>query len=410
MTRFPTDTVTSGGQSPNSHKPRSQGSAIRDRITICLLYLILLTNVFQYSFWGIQETYYGILRNVTIGLVGVLFLVNVRPTQIRQTLASENFLSFWLFCVLFAGVGLLVSCAVGATLSFGSFRDVAIVLGIVVIGYNIRIDSNALERIIVLYILLGTLSALSYVLVFGFGIHEQYLVDYKNQLAPLFSVLALLAVSHAISSSRFKILMALCTLLLIAVIGILRARTALIAAPFCIMLYIFLSQKISRKVKLLVIGLVIAFIVSNMDLISEIFISGKQGTDLNSISSGRVSRISDGIEFLAKDNNLLTGSLWGDQYDKGIVHMFLLNLWTEYGIILSFPIALFYFVFLWRVISHSFKRGNGFDDRDRIIPLMILLLFIISFNEYSYPFSPVSSVFLSYLLYGVNLRKRSSIC
>lgn len=410
MTRFPIDTVTRGGLSPTSHKPRSQGSTIRDRITIGLLYLILLTNVFQYSFWGMQETYYGILRNITIGLVIVLFLVSVRPTQIRQTLASEKFLSFWLFCALFAGVGLLVSYAVGAKLSFGSFRDVVIVLGIVVIGYNIRIDGNILERFIVLYILLGTLSALSYVLVFGFGIHEQYLVDYKNQLAPLFSVLALLAVSHTINSSRYKILMSLCALLLIVVIGILRARTVLIAASSCVMLYLFLSQKISTKVKLLVTGFVIAFIVSNMDLILEIFISGKQGTDLNSISSGRVSRISDGLEFLSKDNNLLTGSLWGEQYDKGIVHVFLLNLWIEYGIILSFPIALFYFVFLGRVISQSFKRGDGFGGRDRVMPIIILLLFIVSFNEYSYPFSPVSSVFLSYLLYGVDLRKRSSIC
>ena len=261
-----------------------------------------------------------------------------------------------------------------------------------------------------LYILLGTLSALSYVLVFGFGIHEQYLVDYKNQLAPLFSVLVLLAVSHTINSSRYKILMSLCALLLIVVIGILRARTVLIAASSCVMLYLFLSQKISTKVKLLVTGFVIAFIVSNMDLILEIFISGKQGTDLNSISSGRVSRISDGLEFLSKDNNLLTGSLWGEQYDKGIVHVFLLNLWIEYGIILSFPIALFYFVFLGRVISQSFKRGDGFGGRDRVMPIIILLLFIVSFNEYSYPFSPVSSVFLSYLLYGVDLRKRSSIC
>lgn len=409
MTRFPIDTVTRGGLSPTSHKPRFQGSTVRDHFSNSILYLILSANVLQYSFWGMQNPVYGILRDIIIGLVVILFLVTVRSLEIQRALTKVKLLRVWLFCALFFGIGTLTAYAFGATLTFGTLRDVAITLGILLIGYHKQIDSMFFDRFMMLYVVLGAVSAYSYVAVFGFKIHDQYIVDYKNQIAPLFAILVLLAVSQSIYIKRGKLLMILSALLLITIIGILRARTALVALLFCIMLYLFNSRKISNWIKVLVTCVVVAFIASNTELISEIFIAGKQETDLDAISSGRVSRISDGLDFLSRGNNLLVGSLWGEQYDGGIVHLFLMNLWIEYGGILSLPIILLYVIFLSEVVVRCLKRKERLENRYDVIPFLMLFLLIVSFNEYSYPFSPISSLFLAYLLFGAYLRQLQSL-
>ncbi len=409
MTHFQIDTVSDKELPSALHKLGPQGSIIRDRISNSILYLILSANVLQYSFWGMQNPAYGILRDIIIGLVVILFLVTVRPLETQQALIKVKLLRLWLYCVLLFGIGTLTAYAFGATLSFGTLRDVAITLGILLIGYHKQIDSTFFARFTMLYIVLGAVSAYSYVAVFGFEIHDQYIVDYKNQIAPLFAILALLAVSHSIYIKRGKLLMILSALLLITIIGILRARTALVALLFCVMLYLFSSRKISIWIKVLVTCVVVAFIASNTELISEIFIAGKQGTDLNTISSGRVSRISDGLDFLSRGNNLLVGSLWGEQYDGGIVHLFLINLWIEYGGILSLPIILLYVVFLGKVVARCLKRKERLENRYDVVPFLMLFLLIVSFNEYSYPFSPISSLFLAYLLYGAYLRQLQSL-
>ena len=404
MTRFPIDTVTRGGLSPTSDKPRFQGSTVRDHISNSILYLILSANVLQYSFWGMQNPVYGILRDIIIGLVVILFLVTVRYQEIQQALTKVKLLRVWLFSALLFGIGTLTAYALGATLTFGTLRDVSIIFGILLIGYNKKIDTKFFTKFTMLYIVLGTLSAYSYVAVFGFEIYDQYIVDYKNQVAPLFAILSLLAVSHVIYTRKCRLLMILSMLLLIAVIAILRARAALVALLFCIMLYIFRSQRISIWVKFLVALFVVVFTVVNIGLISEIFMAGKQSTDIDTISSGRVSRVSDGLDFLSSDNNLLVGSLWGERYEGGVVHLFLMNLWIEYGGILSLPIVLLYFIFWGKIVKQCLMSEENAGGVYGITPYLVLLLLIISLNEYSYPFSPISSLFVAYLLFGAFLR------
>lgn len=399
---------TTGNQAQYSPRLGRQHSGQLNTASKIVLYLILATNALQFSYWGMQEDTYGKLRIITIGLVVVLFLFTVKLTQLQQAFKRIGLLRLWLYCVLLFGIGAVGVYAAGAELTFRSLRDVAITLSIVLIGYHQDINTKFFARYVPIYIILGTVSSLSYGLTFGFEISSQYLIQTKNQIAPLFSILALLAIFHAVSFRKTRLLMIVCASMLIIAIGILRARTSLIALAFCLVLYLFQSGKLPLWSKVIIGILIVAFASINIDLISSIFLAGKEATDINSVSSGRVSRIFDGLNFLSRDNNFMTGSLWGEKYAGEIVHVFLMNLWINYGI-LSLPIVVLYFALLGVTIKHLIQRRRRREQSFEIAPLLILFLFIVSTNEYSYPFSPISSLFLAYLIYGAYLKNRSSL-
>lgn len=371
-----------------------------------ILYLILIVNTLQFSYWGMQEAVYGTLRDVTIGLIIALFVVSVNPTSLKQALEKSELLRGWLICLLFFAVGSFMAYAFDAHLSFGTAKDIFITLGITLIGYHKNIESRFFIGFVAIYIVLGTISSYTYIAIFGTEIQEQYIVSYKNQLAPLFSVLVLLAVSFSIHHKRLRLLMILCALLLIVVVAVLRGRTALMALFFCIIPYFWGSKKMPFWSKILVTIISLAFFFANSDAVYNIFFVGRDVADLDSVSSGRIYRIYEGLNFLSRDNNLIVGSLWGEQYGDETVHMFLLNLWINYGGILSIPIIVFYFALLGKVVQQCSRKKSKEEKWFEVIPFLILFLFIVSTNEYSYPFSPISSLLLSYLLYGAYLRQK----
>lgn len=383
-----------------------QKSRLCNIVSNTILYLILIVNTLQFSYWGMQEAVYGTLRDVTIGLIIALFVVSVNPTSLKQALEKSKLLRGWLICLLLFAVGSLIVYAFGANLSFGTAKDVAITLGITLIGYHKNIESRFFIGFVAIYIVLGTVSSYTYIAVFGTEIQEQYIVSYKNQLAPLFSVLVLLAISFAMHFKKSRLLMILCALLLIVVVAVLRGRTALMALFFCIALYLFDSKKLPFWSKILISIICLAFLFANSDAVYKIFFVGRDVADMDSVSSGRISRIYEGLSFLSRDNNLIVGSLWGEQYGDETVHVFLLNLWINYGGILSIPIILLYFALLGKIVQQCFRRKWKEEKWFEVTPFLILFLFIVSTNEYSYPFSPISSLLLSYLLYGAYLRQK----
>ena len=168
-----------------------QKSRLCNIVSNTILYLILIVNTLQFSYWGMQEAVYGTLRDVTIGLIIALFVVSVNPTSLKQALEKSKLLRGWLICLLLFAVGSLIVYAFGANLSFGTAKDVVITLGTTLIGYHKNIESRFFIGFVAIYIVLGTISSYTYIAIFGTEVQEQYIVSYKNQLAPLFSVLVL---------------------------------------------------------------------------------------------------------------------------------------------------------------------------------------------------------------------------
>ena len=125
------------------------------------------------------------------------------------------------------------------------------------------------------------------------------------------------------------------------------------------------------------------------------FILGRE----DDITTGRVARIVPVLHFLS--TNLWLGNL-NSNIGLGIVHIFCLFKIYQYGIIFSMPILILYFyfpIFDYKCIS----RINNYPYE--LIGLFALIIpYIISTQEYTFPFGPGTATVFNYILFGYSLQ------
>lgn len=368
-----------------------------------LLYLLLLVNTFQYSFWGCQEPLYGKLRIITIILLVLLFASCLFSRKsLLKNIICIPVIKIFFWCLIFFTLPSVILLSLGASISFSSHRDIFITLIIIVIGSNIEFTAKSYKNFLSVYILAGAICASSFISFLGFKIPEYYFIGlYKNQLTPFFSILSIITFNFLLKDKK-KLLYILLLGVYLSVIAILRGRAALLSLTITFILYIWISPKISIYLKLLLIAIPAIYFAFNPKIIYEIFVAGKDIADINSVSSGRIERIHDGLMFL--NDNLLKGSLWYPQYNGDIVHVYILKRIIDFGLLLATPIIILYFYIFISGTKDAVSQHS--TDNLRHAPLAIFFLFLVSLNEYSYPFSPVSSTMLAYLTYGVFLRTK----
>jgi len=125
-------------------------------------------------------------------------------------------------------------------------------------------------------------------------------------------------------------------------------------------------------------------------------------TDIDSISTNRMTRNLIGIDFLLKYP--LTGQLGHTFYGRKIHNYVLISL-VSYGALLSSLILIIYFKYVLKIIRAI--RKNTFQYYE-VGPLVMIILLIISLFEYTYPYAPGSAVFFPFFLLGQYLKKRNS--
>ena len=159
------------------------------------------------------------------------------------------------------------------------------------------------------------------------------------------------------------------------------------------------------KNKLFLFACIATILIAFSSEIYRVFVANKDISDINNISSGRIGRILDGLAFLK--NHPLSGSLWQEKYLGEIIHVYILKRIVDYGLLLSIPIIILYiytwFIALKNIVTHRKDFVNS------LVPLTLFFLLLVSLNEYSYPFSPLSSVFIVYLMFGQYLKNNSSL-
>ena len=373
-------------------------------VQLVILYLILIVNCLQQSVFALDPHVYEILRSMTIGAF-VCLVLTVPFRCIIRSLCEVKWIRFVTVSLLVFVMFSLLLLFFGADFSFSTHRDLLITLLLLLCGYNLKVSQEDVDVYVGVYVVGGTLAALSFLVESGFSVPEHYLTGaYKNQIGVLYGILFLFCIA-LIATRRRIILFFICSIVFLWGILVLRARTSLLVGVFLMLVFIVLLPEVSRKTKFLVALLVVGAFFCFADVLFNVFFAGKDVDDIDSISSSRVSRISDGIDFLR--NDFFDGSLWEDKYPGKRVHVFVLDLLVRFGFVLALPVLVVY-IYLFRVGRvHAFRMSIARSVLG-VVPFCVLFLLITGLNEFSLPFSPASVTCLVYLALGLYLRALNS--
>lgn len=376
------------------------GRDVVGTVQLAILYLALIVNCFQHSVFAVDPHVYEVLHNLIVGLFICLVATVPFPCMVRSFLEAK--------CICFIAISLLVFVVLSllllifsADISFSTHRDLLITLLSLLCGYNLKVSQEDVDVYVGAYVVGGTLAVLSFLIEYGFSVPESYLTGvYKNQIGVLYGVLLLFCVS-LIFKRRRTILFFICLIVLLWGLLVLRARTSLLIAVVLMLFFTVLLPGVSRKKKFCIVLLFAGATFCFRDAWFTAFFSGKDLNDIDSISSNRISRVSESIDFLKC--NFLDGSLWEDKYPGKRVHVFVLDKLVRYGFILSLPVLLLY-LYLWGFsIVHAFRMSIARSVLG-VVPFCLLFLLGTGLNEPSLPFSPASVTCLAYLALGLYLK------
>jgi len=371
---------------------------------LLLIYLIVLIAI-QFSSLGISEGNYVILRGIIIGLIILIFLFSLNKSLISTLLKSKTLIIHSLILFLSIIVLLVVIPFSKMDIRISPIRDLFLSLIIMVIGINLILTKRQFNRLLLLFIISFTLSALSIVFKYsnGFNILEYYLPIPKNQFAPAFGTAFIISLYIAFQKdTKFKILYFFLSVLLLASLLVIRGRATLVSVFITTFIIVFFYIK-NKKYKIFTIFIIIALLPYIDTFIYEALFLNYDLTDINSISTGRLERNLEGISFL------IEYPLFGELEHKfsGLtIHNYILYILVSYGIILG-AIILIPFLKYISVTLMGIKR-NSYQYYE-VGPLVMVILLIISMFEYTYPYSPGSSTFFPFFLLGQYIQMNNKI-
>lgn len=373
---------------------------IKNTTIYSIFILLILVSALQFSSWGINDNVYPILRNILIGIIGVLFIFSYK----NPTIYLKNIPTFkvHLIGLSFFSVILFVLYAFGCHVEFSPARDLTIALVMLMIGLNVTFTEIQFDKIIFLYIFFYTIAAVSLVFTYasGFLIYEQYFPIPKNQIAPAFGIACIMSLYFAFKKDKMveRLLYLLFFGILLASLLVIRGRAAIVSVLIAAIVFIFFYLH-NRKYKIITIIIAVSLFPFIGQYLYDALFLNYDVTDIDSISTGRYERILEGLAYL--QNYPLTGQLANPIYKGRTIHNYVLISLVTYGIIVSILLLCIYF----RYIIEIFKaiKKNTFQKYE-VGPLVMLIIFIVSLFEYTYPYAPGSAIFFPFFLMGQFLR------
>lgn len=382
-----------------------------------LRYLVLLYLIFLFAYAShpsiIESSRMLGMEAGTIlsdDILKIFALLFVMSLNIRSLLKSgvivSSFIIFFIIIVFF----MLVVSRYDKFTMLGDLRSIAICLVSVMIGWQLELSERKMRFLLFFYaVCIGYVTYLQVTTnVGGFEILDNYLTDNKNALGAMLatSVFCLVFLQANCGNSALKrLLLVLMMLFFVTLLLTIRARTASVA--FALLFLFFYFQRYRRKgfFFLFVLGITILICVTMMffplvkEYVRDSFVQNYEGGD---ITSGRMGRNIAGLKFLSE--HMFAGELEADG-DLAWIHNYPLNKWCGFGLFFSFPILLYYFVTLCVAWIRSCRMGtfNIFN----VGYFALLIPFVISMAEPTYPFGPGTATVFNFMLFGVALRDTS---
>lgn len=380
----------------------------RSRYWVLLLLVVLITvsshpTIMAMTYAaGIESG--TILSRYIILVFGALFVMCFNPKSMLKPRMIRISWFIWFFIVLYY---IVMFAIFGKRSMMGDVRAIAICLVAVMIGWQMDLDEKRLK--ILLLVFSGTMLYVGLMQVFtnvgGFVILDQYHTDNKNSLGVMLSTGAIIFLIMAMNSQRkpiVKVIFYVLAVLTFVVLLTIRARAASLTSV--LMLLYVLYERFKGKNFLLYLGLGLALLVivylvlpsAAKEFVYNSFFQNYEGGDF---TGGRVERNKVALEVLA--NHPLLGNL-DQNVSVGWVHNYPLNKLFEYGLVFAFPVLVLYLYLLFLTTIKTIRS----DNRDNYSNGYYLLIipFIISMFEPTFPFGPGTATVYNFLLFGVALR------
>ncbi len=337
----------------------------------------------------------------------LLFLMCV---NVRSWLMSKTIVAYFVLCVMvFIGV-LITDALFNSHTMLNDLRYIGMCLMAVMIGWQMNVSEKKLRWVVFVYA--AMLSYVTYMQVQlnigGLVIEDEYFTENKNSLGAMvatgsFSLLfVFLNMRGHYFRKMFSILLFFVMLVLLLTI---RARAATLTVV--VVTLFFLIQRYRRHgLSLLLfsgaLALTALFIVypAAIDYVVNSFVQNYEGGD---ITSGRMERNVAGLNFLA--DHFWLGELTADG-ELAWIHNYPLNKLCEFGLVFSIPILIIYVMLLALVIGQTFKQSacNPYN----VGYFALLVPFMISMAEPTYPFSPGTATAFNFILFGMSMRNTYS--
>jgi len=374
----------------------------KNKLSYFILIILIFITAFQFSAWGVGEGIYPVLRTIIIVLIVLLFADSFKNPL--AVIRKVPLIRVHVYGALVFAVILFLLLSWGININYDPLRDLALAVMIILIGYNINLNEKQLINVISVYIVLYAIAALSIVNTFasGFVIHEQYLPIPKNQFAPAYGVAFILALFYGFKTKRHnKLFYFAFAGLLFATILVIRGRAVILALFITLIIFVFYYLK-SRKYKIVTVIASMALIPLIGQFIYEALFLNYDVSDMDSITTGRYETYIYGIDYFLDHPS--AGNLEQPFYKGETIHNYVLYNLVNFGIFISTILFVVFFKYIFKIYNAIQK--NSFEIHEAG-PLVMVIIFIVSILEYTYPFAPGSAVFFPFLLMGTYLRKQS---
>ena len=345
-----------------------------------------------------------ILSRYIILVFAGLFLMCL---NVKSMLKPKMIRACWFMWVWIVVYYLITFAAFGSKSMMGDIRSIAICLVAIMIGWQLDLDEKKLKILLIafsgLVLFVGLMQV--FVNVGGFVIRDQYETDNKNSLGVMLVTgsFAFLVLGLNSNSKRIvRLLWFALAVLSMAVLLTIRARAATLTGGIMFLYVLYERYKGKNFFAYLLLGVfvaVIVYLVLPPTVKDFVYNSFFQNYEEGDITTGRGERNAAALEFLSY--HLLLGNL-NQNAQIGWIHNYPLNRTFEFGLVFVFPILLLYLFVLGKAIVKTIKSDN--HNNYNIGYYLLLIPFIISMAEPTFPFGPGTATVFNFLLFGVAIR------
>lgn len=375
---------------------------------IRLLLLAVVVCLIAYSYHPDNFDITGALINSSYSkyaavLIGVLFMLSLNSVKEVLSLKPIRIYIALLILIVICFTSLY---ALGLTTTICEVRALVISLFSMLLGASFRLNNK--EIILISIIFSIAVLSIGYLQISqnigDFSIEDGYINTAKNAFGPLVAIAGTLSVLITFTPSInifVRTISVLISILALVEIATIRARLATITFLLLSAFIIYKNFKRLSKVKAhtgiyYIVGAIIVAIafLGLHEYVWDSLTRNKEGD----FTSGRLGAYYDGIDIFSQN------PLWGNLVVNekiAWVHNYLLLILSEYGIIISLPLLILFFYLLSIIVKGIIRADVSIPQNYGFI--IILISFIISLGEPTYPYGPGTTNFLPFLLFGVSI-------
>ena len=361
--------------------------------------LSVISNFSYYPFF--QETSWAHPAVMTIWAAMVVILVLI-PGKIR---IQDRYLAVILFLYVLFILSNLTELVFGNTEVFGNifFRNISMAAAVLLLGNRagMHFTREEIEKICLVYMYAGFAMALAFLLFHARHIDFDSRIYTYNNIKNSISVIFLAASAAAcfVFHPRNRLLLVIRTagiLVCMLAAALLRCRSVMLAYVLLAVLCVILPRGVTGGLRWPVLFMASALGLwmlldqnSRWYILERIILAGRSG-NLDALSSGRLTLISQGLEVILKHPFLGVG-----KYKT--LDCFYVSVFVSYGLVLAWPAVFIAFMPLAAAIRYIKSNGKP----EWLLFALAVLFLTIALLEEQMPFGPGVRCYILWLLLGL---------